>query len=234
MNQHPQMSTSYDLIIVSQSRPGLFEVTQRCIDTAREDGADMNVIIVETGDSHQYRGADKYVKYTGDFCYNRALNLGLDLREKEIHILANNDLVFKPGWSEIGEAMKLNGYHSASCVSGHQVQFQRGDFVYPGYVVGYILTGWCLFLDDYCLQQIGKLDEAVSFWYSDNLYACQLKAAGIEHGLFTGYQIDHLASKTLRKQPTRLQKHYMNGEIHKYIARERYYAKRERDNKMSA
>lgn len=233
---------SYDLILIVKSQPGLFDITQRCIDTAREDGADLNIIIVESGDDHQYAGADKYIRYEGQFCYNRALNLGLTLKEKQIHILANNDLVFKPGWSGIGETMLLNDYHSASCVSGHQMQFERGDLVYDGYNVGYILTGWCLFVDDYCLNQIGALDpprtnpldESVSFWYSDNLYACQLKTCGIKHGLFTGYQIDHLASKTLNKQAPRIRTKFQNGEMHRYIEREKYYAKRERRNAMSA
>lgn len=228
------MNISYDLIIVSQSRPGLIGVTQTCIDTARADGADMRVIVVETGDNYDYKGMDVRVEYKGDFCYNRALNQGLDHTQNAIHILANNDLVFHPGWSGIGELMQLNGYHSASLVSGHQTMFQRGDLVYPGYLVGYILTGWCLFMDRYCHEQIGRLDESVSFWYSDDLYACQLKAAGIEHGLFTKYQVDHLASKTLIKQPSRLQRHYQNGELHKYLQRKNYYAKRERNNAVNS
>jgi hypothetical protein len=220
----------YDLIIVSKSGGGLNQVTQRCIDTAREDGADLNVIIVETGEDAVYNGADEYVKYTGQFCYNRALNMGLRKAKGDIHILANNDLIFHEGWSNIGELMRLNDYHSASLISGHQTMFQRGDLVYEGYVVGYILTGWCLFMDRYCHEKIGDLDESVSFWYSDNLYACQLEAAGIRHGLFTNYVIDHLASKTLNKQPSRLQRYYQNGEFNKFIKRKQYYAKRERVN----
>lgn len=221
------MNTSYDLIIISQSTPDLVPITQQCIDTARIDNADLNIIVVETGPGYDY-DVDTIVKYSGDFNYNRALNLGLEHRKKEIHILANNDIIFHAGWSAIGEMMRNEGYHSASAVSGHQTMFQRGDFVYEGYHVGYILTGWCIFIDDYVIEKIGRLDETCSFWFSDNLYVCQIKAAGIKHGLFTGVQIDHIASKTLYKQSSRKQRHYQIGELQKYNQRSRHYAKRER------
>jgi hypothetical protein len=221
---------SYDLIIISQSTGSLSQVTQRCIDSAREDCADLNIIVVETGQPFKY-DVDKIIEYNGEFNYNRALNIGLVYAKKEIHILANNDIVFQKGWSKIGDLMKANDYHSASCISGHQSQFQRGDLVYEGYQVGYILTGWCLFVDDYCLQKIGKLDETVSFWFSDDLYAWQIKAEGIKHGLFTNCFIDHLASQTLNKQSSRLQRYYQIGELKKFNDRVNYYAKRERDNK---
>jgi hypothetical protein len=225
---------SYDLIIVTKSDASLIPITQRCISTARADGADLNVIIVETGQPYIYTGADKFIEYNGEFNYNRALNMGLKHIKKEIHILANNDLIFQNGWSKIGELMKANDFHSASCISGHLTQFKRGDLVYEGYQVGYILTGWCFFLDDYVLEKIGKLDESVSFWYSDNLYACQLKAAGIRHGLFTNCQIDHMASQTLKKQPSRVQRAYQIGELHKFNQRAQYYAQRERVQKSNS
>lgn len=222
---------SYDLIIVTKSDKDLIPVTQRCIYTALADGAEMNVIVVETGQRHEYSGADKIVEYSGDFCYNRALNMGLEHAKNDVHILANNDLIFQPGWSKIGDLMKVNDYHSASAISGHLTQFQRGDLVYESYLVGYVLTGWCLFVDRYCIEQIGKLDESVSFWFSDNLYACQIKAAGIRHGLFTNCQVDHMASQTLRKQPSRIQRRYQMGEFNKFNQRAHYYAQRERMHK---
>jgi len=218
---------SYDLIIVSQSVGDLIQVTKNCINSARQDKTELNVIVIETGQPYKY-DADKIIEYNGQFNYNRALNMGLKYAKNDIHILANNDLIFQTGWSKIGDLMKANDYHSASCISGHLTQFKRGDLVYEGYHVGYIFTGWCLFLDNYVLERIGKLDEAVSFWFSDNLYAAQLKAAGIRHGLFTNCQIDHMASQTLNKQPSRLQRQYQMGEFNKFNQRAQYYAQVQR------
>lgn len=213
---------TYDLIIVTQSRGNLIQVTQNCIDSARIDGAELNIIVVETGNPYKYN-VDKIVEYNGEFNYNRALNLGLKYIKNEIHILANNDLIFHPGWSKIGELMKLNGYHSASVIDKSH-KFIKGDFIYEGYDVEQTLTGWCIFLDDYCLEQIGKLDESVSFWYSDNLYALQLKKAGIKHGLFANCEVDHVLSQTLRKQSRVKLKEYQIGQLQKFNQRKLYYA----------
>jgi hypothetical protein len=216
----------YDLIIVSQSKGNLIQVTQNCIDSARKDGADLNIIVIETGNPYKY-DVDKIIQYNGQFNYNRALNFGLRHAKGDIHILANNDLIFHEGWSKIGDLMKFNDYHSASALSQDQRQrdFKRGDYIYEGYQIGIHLTGWCIFIDQYCLQQIGSLDEAVSFWYSDDLYAWQLRALGIKHALFCNIQVDHLTSATLSVQRAQLQRMYQRGERQKYNERQRYYAK---------
>ena len=223
----------YDLIIVSQSLKELIPVTQQCIDTARRDTKDINVIVVETGEPYQYKGMDQQVMYSDSFNYNRALNLGLQHVKGDIHILANNDIIFHDGWSRIGDMMKANGYHSASAKAWHLTMFEDGDHIYEGYNVGYSLTGWCLFVDRYCISQIGKLDEAVSFWYSDNLYAHQIEEKGIKPAIFCNVRVDHLCSKTPTKQPARLQRQYQNGELHKYIIRQRHYGTRKKFNKAN-
>jgi hypothetical protein len=223
----------YDLIIVSQSKGELIQITQNCIDSALKDGADVNVILVETsGMKVEYKGVNEYVLYEGQFCYNHALNMGLAKAKGDVYILANNDLIFHEGWSKIGELMEINGYHSASALNGYQNKFQKGNYVYDGYTISYILTGWCIFLDRYCLDKIGKLDESVCFWYSDDLYACQIKAEGIMHGLFCNCQVDHIASRTLKRQPSRIQRMYEIGEGYKFKIRQRYYAERERSNSL--
>jgi glycosyltransferase involved in cell wall biosynthesis len=218
---------NYDLIIVSQSSSNLIQMTQNCIDSALADTKDINVIIVESGQPYKYSGVNKFIEYNGVFNYNRALNIGLKYAKGDVYILANNDLIFKPGWSKIGKLMQLNGYHSASAREGHQ-KFPVTDTAYEGYNIGSLLNGWCIFLDKYCLDTIGQLDETCSFWYSDNLYACQLKAAGIKHALFCNCQVDHLVSKTLIKQTSRLKRQFMTSEIGKFKQRERYYAEGKR------
>jgi glycosyltransferase involved in cell wall biosynthesis len=224
---------TYDLIIVTQSKGDLIQVTQQCIDSARQDNADLNIIIVETGNPYLYN-VDKIIEYNGEFNYNRALNLGLKYAKGDIHVLANNDLIFHKGWSEIGNLMLSNGYHSASILSQDVKEFQRGDFVYEGYTIGKHLTGWCIFMDKFCHSEIGSLDETCSFWYSDDLYALQLKKAGIRHGLFCNLQIDHITSRTLIKQPSALQRRFQDGEFRKFRQRQLYYAKTEKVHRVNS
>jgi GT2 family glycosyltransferase len=198
----------YDLIIVTQSSPELIEMTEQCINSARKD-CDLRVIVVETGQPYKY-DADKIVEYNGEFNYNRALNLGLKYAKNKFQILANNDLIFREGWSKIGDIMKVNGYLSASALSNDQRQlwFKRGNYAYEGYNIGYQLAGWCIFTDKELWTKIGKLDETHQFWFSDNVYAEQLKKANIKHALICSVVVDHLGSQTLKKQSRDVQRTY--------------------------
>lgn len=211
---------SYDLIIVSKSiSKELVNITTNCINSARQD-CDLNVIVVETGGMKvNYEANVMY--YQGPFNYNRALNYGLLYAKGDVHILANNDLIFHKGWSKIGDQMKEYGFDSASALSNDQRQrsFKHEDCIYEGYNIGTHLTGWCIFVTKEAIQKIGKLDESMEFWYSDNVYADQLKAHGLHHGLFCNIQVDHLGSKTLKTLPYRDQRKYSVN------AKAKYYAK---------
>ena len=209
---------TYDLIIIVKSGlDRIHQITQHCINTCRAD-ADVNVILVETsGLQRSYEGVNRTIMYQGAFNYNRALNLGLEYAEGDVHILANNDLVFHKGWSQIGELMWANNLESASALSQspQQKAFERGDYIYVGYDVGLHISGWCLFLSKEGHQKIGKLDETYDFWYSDNAYADQLREHGIRHGIFCNIFIDHITSVTLKTIPWRDRHRYSIGQRNK-------------------
>lgn len=200
---------TYDIIIISQSIGDLIKVTENCIKSARQDNAKLNIIVVETGNPYKY-DVNKIVEYNGEFNYNRALNLGLKYAKSDIQILANNDLIFHKGWSSIGETMKEYGFLSASAISSSIVHkdYPRDNKAFEGYEVGTILTGWCIFTQKELWDKIGKLDERFDFWYSDDIYAKQLRDAGIKHYLICNVQVDHITSKTLTKQPHSIQKRF--------------------------
>jgi len=200
----------YDLIIVARSEGSLIQMTQDCIDSC---GAD-RVILVETGQKTDYRGVDVYLSYYGAFNYNHCLNLGLEYAKGDVHVLANNDLIFHD-WKTIGDDMINNGFGSASAwFKG--CGFPQGDFIYEGYDIAIHLTGWCLFVTSETIKKIGKLNEGVDFWYSDNVYAEQLKKEGIRHGLFCNARVDHLESKTLNTMSVKIKRQYSIGQLSKY------------------
>lgn len=200
---------TYDLIIVSQSKGDLIKVTENCIKSARNDNGELNIIVVETGNPYKY-DADKIVEYNGEFNYNRALNIGLKYAKSDVQILANNDIIFYEGWSKIGDIMKANNYYSASALSNdaRQTGFKRGFLAYEGYDIGYQLTGWCIFTSKELWPIIGNLNEKHQFWFSDNVYADQLKRANIKHALICSIRVDHLGSQTLKQQPRSVQSLY--------------------------
>jgi hypothetical protein len=209
----------YDLIIVAKSsRTELIRITQACIDSALPDGTGVNIILIETGPSHEYANVNQTIQYKGSFNYNHALNQGLQCATGDIHILANNDLIFYPGWPKIGQQMIDNGFDSACALSNDPRQriYEQGDFIYPGYEIGRHIGGWCIFVTRACIEKIGKLDETYDFWYSDNAYADQLQSIGIKHGLFCNVRVDHITSVTLRTIPPREQRKYSFGAKTKY------------------
>ena len=192
---------TYDLIIVSQSsHQELIANTQNAIDSCISEGQ-VNVILIETGQPYRYEHVDKWIEYNGEFNYNRALNMGLKYRKSDIQILANNDIIFQPGWSRIGGLMRANGYLSASALSNDKRQscFQHGMYAYEGYGVGFHLSGWCIFCDSRLWDVIGQLDERYKFWFSDNAYADQLQAVGVKHAIICNVFVSHLGSRTLKK-----------------------------------
>lgn len=211
----------YDLIIVAASKdPQLVSMTQRAIDTCLSDGADVNVILVETFKKTRYRGVNRVVIYDEPFCYNRCLNKGLQFATGDIQILANNDIIFEKGWSEIGDVMRENNILSASALSElpqHRMM-KKGYYAYKGYDISLYFTGWCVFQDRRIWDKIGCLNEYYQFWYSDNAHADQLKQAGIAHWLICSTHVYHMTSQTLARtdRKTRLQyTHAANKRLHR-------------------
>jgi hypothetical protein len=201
---------TYDLIIVARSSsPYLIGMTQNCINSAGK----VNVILVETsGSLHEYQGVNKYLLYEGEFRYNRALNMALEVAECDFHILANNDIIFYPGWDVIGEQMIYNGFDSASAWFRGSL-FPQGDFVYEGYNIAQHLTGWCIFITKEAYKKIGKLNEDMEFWYSDNAYALQLQEHGLRHGIFCNVRVDHIGNQTLNTMPIGIKRKYSHGQL---------------------
>lgn len=211
---------NYDIVIVSKSiNQDMVDITNNCIASVRQE-CDLNVIVVETGGIKVKYDAN-VMYFNEPFNYNRALNYGLMYVKGDVHILANNDTVFYKGWSKIGKQMRDNGFDSASVLSNdpRQRSFERGEFIYEGYNIGVHLTGWCIFLTKECLKKIGRLDESMTFWYSDNVYTDQLKKHGLRHGLFCNAQVDHLGSRTLKTLPFRDQRKYSVNSKAKYYAK---------------
>ena len=205
----------YDLIIVAASKDdSLRKMTQEAIDSCLSDGADVNVILVETFQETKYRGVNKYILFTGEFNYNHCLNLGLAHRTSDVQILANNDIIFQSGWSTIGYTMREQNYLSASALSNHprQKAFRRGDYAYEGYEICLYMTGWCIFVDSKVWDIIGPLGETYQFWYSDNVYIDQIAAKGIKHYLICNVVVLHYISRTLNKQDRSTRLKFTNAE----------------------
>ena len=187
-----------DIVIVANSNQSMLRsITQMTIDTARKNaGIEIGqIVIVE-----QYRRARPYkgckmLYYDFEFNYNRCLNLGFSVCKSRYVAFCNNDLRFGEDWAKNAiDSMEKYGYLSVSPTNKHIF-----DGVREGYRIAKEVLGWCIIMDRKVMDIIGDFDTPVRFWYSDNVYALQLKAAGIKHGLVGSSYVKHFTSTSLRK-----------------------------------
>ena len=192
------MKPQADIIFVADtSRHNLYSMTNIAIQTCikSEPYLNLNIIVVD-GNKHSpgFREA-KTVTYDGLFNYNHCLNIGLKYSKSPYVALCNNDLLFGYQWlSKIIHYFNL-GYNSASPY--HKQTTKKG--IKEGYRIEKEVLGWCIVCTRQLIGKIGQLDETCRFWYSDNVYAEQIKRAGFKHILVYDSYVKHLESKTLQK-----------------------------------
>jgi hypothetical protein len=201
-----------DAVIVSWAKNETFlRMTQNAIDTALASGV-KSVVVVESEPNVTYDNAET-IPYAGEFNYNRALNMGIEECSDYYIALCNNDLIFHAGFAEIERIMSARSIHSASPCHPKEDIMQATRM---GYGIKKELRGWCIVLDRYVLERIGKLDETYTFHYSDNAYADQLKKENVEHHLINGVYVEHLVSKTLNTIPVEERKVFTREQKQKY------------------
>lgn len=216
---------TFDIIIVSDAYNNSNKtVTEECVKSLllnKLDAVEQKIIVVEKQETVNYENT-LTLHYDFDFNYNKCLNYGLQESNAEFICLANNDLIFHKDWQAgiiIGFSYGV-GSLSPYCIRHHKNMFQMDSKIHTGYRTEHELAGWCICLTRETLNSIGKLNEAVSFWYSDNIYAEQLKRENIKHGIVCNSFVTHLLSHTLnQRRPkdkhflTREQKEKFNNEV---------------------
>lgn len=187
-----------DVCIISNAQTEeLKKVTEKGIQTLlkSEENTIFNVFVVESNRLVKYDFPNTQTIYPSiPFNYNAYLNMAVSAGKAEYVFLANSDLTYERKWaSKIIEAMKNNPLILSASPFCPQTQ-DRNDFpndVYLGYEVRRECAGWAIFQQRKIYDFIYKMDESVSFWFSDNLYMDQLMLHRIKHGLITASIVNH-------------------------------------------
>ena len=217
--------TGIDVIMLANTRDTWFQqLTIQTIKSLKnsEDNVNFNVVLIEDNIAvrEQVSEYEKqnipvakhineadiilYPDLDVEFGYNKYMNLGLEFlahnSDNEYVVLANNDLLFQPGWwANIYKAMEDNNLLSACPISPksnrHRNLDPTSEEVMFGYEIRPHLPGWCIVQKRKQLYGIiGKLDEDFSFWFCDNDYGNTLKQYGIKHGLVLNSHVQHLGN----------------------------------------
>jgi len=210
---HKCRQQQVDVIIPSRTDLFYRQMVVDCIETLRRSEREVrfNVVVVESEHkSPQHVGQDVTLQWPADrpFNYNGALNLGIQNTSSDWVALCNNDILFHPGW--FTEIDRLNSLHpefeSFSCWNTYEDWHARrfptlsadAEYVMDDRVC-YGLAGWIMVVKRSLLERI-DLSDRVNLWYSDNIYADELRRLGKPHVLSVHSKVDHLRSQTLGKE----------------------------------
>lgn len=217
-----------DIIIVSYAQNAeLKKTTMNCIRSLiiSEDPNHIkfNIIVIESEKSlapYQYSNTTTIYPEI-PFGYHRYLNIGIKMTSSPYICICNNDLLFSANWAT--EILKpFQTYIDISSASPFcpilhpEMGFSPNTGSKLGYRIRYEIAGWCLFFKRQILTKIGMLDENIIFWGADNDYSNNLFMAGLKHVLVTSSFVEHLESKTLKKQSTDRKHALTEGEITYY------------------
>lgn len=185
-----------DLIILSKADTRyLYALTQQAIDAAINGAKDyrINVIVIEQQSNVGYNNATTHHE-PGAFNYNKFANIGARKGFAKWIMIANNDLKFHDGW--LKELLKAQySVVSPKCpLDSRQMHINQDE---KGYINGVNFSGWCFMLTRQIYEQIGRFDEDVTFWASDDATIEQLKEIDIAPMLVPTALVEHLQSTTL-------------------------------------
>jgi hypothetical protein len=222
------MLTTIDVVIPTRTDSEHSRViTQASINSlfdSKPPQVDFNVVVCEqVKDAPLFDHVKTTLHYDFTFNFNKVLNLGASHCSNKYIMFANNDLLYT--WNFIGPLFVAaqGGYKSLSPTDPRNDKPTSETYV-EGYGIGKELKGWCIFVDREMYEGLGGFDDRVNFWYSDDLYAEQLKKAGIVHARVTNSFVIHFEMTTIRKQTRAVKNEYMRQqkEIFEKIKKEYY------------
>ena len=190
-----------DVIVLSKAMDRMGQrMTQQAVDSCYygSNGLPVNITVIEGGMSYRYEHANTIFN-RDKFNYNKFANMGASLGKAEWIMVANNDLTFRDGW--------LHHLIAADhpVVSPREPNDPRQKHITAnttGDVCGTHFSGWCFMIKRSLWEEIGKFDEDVTFWCSDDVVIEQVKAAGVMPMVVYDSIVDHNVSVTLRREPT--------------------------------
>jgi GT2 family glycosyltransferase len=202
-----------DIIFLTNTvNDDVFKMTDTAIKSlyASEENNKFRVILVESGNQSYKYDAEITIPYSGDFNYNKALNMAFQYIESDCVGVFNNDVIFTQNWySYMKYYMDIFDLVSASpwCPIpqvGPNPQAQQKILSYPDHavVVGYevltIFAGWGWLMKKDTLLKLIPQPEDLTFWFVDNHMSMQLLTMGLKHGTVTASKVYHLGQQSYK------------------------------------
>ena len=194
----PAQKATVDVVMLSKaSTADLQRMTQQAIDTciAGAGHRKVNVIVIEQDMKFgQYNNA-QVIYDASDFHYNKFANNGAARGNAPWIMVANNDLVFEDGWLE---GLLNTGRDCVSPMDPTHKTQRNVTHDEAGWKNGHHFSGWCFMIRRQLWERIGKFDECVSYWCSDDVVIEQCRSVGVMPLVAHAARVRHLGSQTLK------------------------------------
>jgi GT2 family glycosyltransferase len=210
----PPIGEVCDVIILTNTvDKDVFDMTENAIQSLRhsESQNKFRVILVESNQDNSFSyTADIIVKYTGEFSYNKALNMAFENLQSDWVYVSNNDVIFQQNWySTLRYYMDIFDLDSASprCPTPQQGTTQMAQQMILGYpecsvILGFQpiihFCGWGWLMKRSVLELIRPFPEDLKFWFQDNHMALLLQSMGKKHGCVTSSHVIHFGQRSYR------------------------------------
>lgn len=191
-----------DVVILSNAKTQeLAFTTMNAINSLPNTYVDYNVFLIEQNPKFEISSPSvQTIHISSPFNYNQFANFGAKLGTSEYICIANNDLIFTPGWFD--EILKADyPICSPRCPDDKRQQDITENEI--GEQVGRHLSGWCFVIKRSVWDKIGGFDEDFGFWCADNSLMEQLLDIGIKPMVVKDSIVLHLGSKTLKTMDNR-------------------------------
>jgi len=190
-----------------------YEMTLEAISSLRHSEANnkFRVILVESNQNNYYKyPVEVQLSYSGEFNYNKALNMAFENLSNNYVAVFNNDVIFKKDWySILRYYMDMFNLDSASprCpveqygIKPEALRFilslpEHAVHINGGSVTCFCGWGWVMKRD--VLEMLLPLSENFKFWFQDDDMNLSLKKLNKKHGLVTSSHVIHFGQKSYR------------------------------------
>lgn len=189
-----------DVVILSNAKtPQLRALTEEAIESCKRgaNGLKVNIYVVEQEPHVSYRMA-KTIFHMADFHYNSFCNLAASQGQAKWIVFSNNDVVFQDSWLHHLLAADHPLVSPKCPKDSRQTEINKNT---TGNQCGKHFSGWCFMMKRELWEQMGRLPEVVSFWFSDNATIKEANKLGIKPMIVPASNVLHLGSTTFKTVP---------------------------------
>lgn len=213
--EYPEGEICDVIFLTNTANDDVFKMTSNAIKSLRDSETNnkFRIVVVESNQNIDQLlnfnyDSDLSLVYSGEFNYNRALNLAFEHVENNHVAVFNNDVLFIENWySMLRYNMDIFNLNSASphCpvkqngpneVAQAKLLNYKDSTVVSGFECITEFAGWGWVTTKEIIDKLFPLDEQMSFWFQDNDIALSLQNLRCKHATVVDSKVIHFGQSS--------------------------------------